>query len=410
MEETRDMQELNYRTAIIKNLSEILPTQWEECRNAPFNEDNNPFLSYAYLRALEAAGCACPKTGWRTHFLTLWQFNDTQNDTPTSLENATLVAALPLYIKSHSYGEYVFDWAWANAYAEHNLDYYPKLLSAIPFTPVSGARLLARNASAMQTLIVALNDYCEQQNYSSCHVLFLPKQQATALQQAGMMLRHGVQFHWSNQNYADFDAFLAQLNQKKRKNINAELRKVREAGITFKHLEGAQISETDWDFFVRCYDNTYAQHGGKGYLNRDFFGQIGAAMPDNLLMIIAMRDNQPIATSLLFKTDDVMYGRYWGAVEYHPCLHFETAYYQPLEYCIKNKINHFEGGAQGEHKMARGFLPTPTYSAHHIQHPAFRDAIARFLTREQAGMAQYVDELTEHSPFDSKHNQNDQLL
>ena len=380
------MQVTNYRTAIIKNLSEISSEQWEQLCAAPFNSGINPFHSYAYLSALEQSGSACAASGWSTHFLTIWQEDQ-------------LHAALPMYLKSHSYGEYVFDWAWASAFEQHNVAYYPKLLAAIPFTPVTGARLLARNASACDALLNMLAEVSQATDTSSCHILFPYEQQAQQLNAVGFMLRYGVQFHWTNNNYVDFADFLSHLTQKKRKNILAERRKVRDANISFRHKTGAQITLTDWDFFYACYQNTHAEHGRAGYLNLEFFLSIAEHMPENLLMIIAIRDDQSIAASLLFHDANSVYGRYWGCVEYHPCLHFETAYYQPIEFCIQQKIHYFEGGAQGEHKMARGFLPTTTYSAHQISHPAFADAVERFLSREEVGINNYINELQEHSPF-----------
>ena len=381
------MQVTDYRTAIISDLSEISANQWDKLHQANFNDDINPFLSYAYLHALEKSGSACANTGWRTNFLTLWQGSE-------------LHAAIPLYLKSHSYGEYVFDWAWANAYQQHNLPYYPKLVSAIPFTPVTGIRLLALSDTARAALVKTLCRYQKDSNTSSCHVLFTTKEQAMQLQDTGFMVRYGVQFHWENEAYRDFSDFLSRLEQKKRKNILAERRQVREAGIHFIHKTGHAISEQDWLFFVQCYRNTYQQHGaGSGYLNLDFFLTIGTSMPDNLLLIIAERNGKPIAASLLFHSKNTVYGRYWGCLEYHPCLHFETAYYQPLEFCINNKIACFEGGAQGEHKMARGFLPQTTYSAHSLAHPAFANAVELFLAREQDGIQNYMDELHEHNPF-----------
>lgn len=380
------MQEPNYRTTVMKDLSEITMAQWEQLRNAPFNGASNPFCSYAYLSAMELSGCATAQTGWQTWYLMIWL-------------GPKLQAAMPLYLKSHSYGEYVFDWSWANAFEQHRLPYYPKLLSAIPFTPVTGPRLLAVDQASFDALLTALAAVNRDSGTSSCHLLFLPEQQAKALEQAGFMLRQGVQFHWTNPGYTDFADFLSRLESKKRKNILAERRKVKDAQISFRHKTGLQITAADWSFFVACYNSTYEQHGGQPYLNLDFFTRIHASMPDNILMIVAMREERPIAASLLFYDDDSVYGRYWGCVEYHPCLHFETAYYQPLEFCIARKIRAFEGGAQGEHKMARGFLPETTYSAHHINHPAFADAIERFLEREQTGIENYINELQEHSPF-----------
>lgn len=375
---------LNYRTRIIASLAEAGQAQWTSLLS--LQADANPFLSYAFLDALHASGSAARKSGWQPQFLTLWQ-------------DDMLAAAMPLYVKSHSYGEYVFDWAWADAYRRNGLDYYPKLLSAIPFTPVTGGRLLARDEAARSALVKALLALQQQADVSSTHVLYPPPSQAEALEGAGFLLRHGVQFHWLNDGYDDFEQFLSTLEQKKRKNIRAERRKVRDAGITFRRLEGAQIAEADWRFFKRCYDHTYAAHYSSPYLNLDFFLRIGASMPQNLLLVIAERDGKPIASSLVVHDGQTLYGRYWGALEQHACLHFETAYYQPLEFCIERGLAAFEGGAQGEHKMARGFLPQKTWSAHWLAHPAFSDAVERFLEQESGGIAAYMDELDERNPF-----------
>jgi len=375
---------LNYRTRIVSSLSEIGAAAWDELIG--LQADANPFLSYAFLHALHESGCASAESGWQPQYVTLWV-------------GEQLHAALPLYAKNHSYGEYVFDWAWAEAYKRNGLEYYPKLLSAIPFTPVSGSRLLARDADATAALIEIMCAIREGSATSSMHVLYPPPQQAEALKRAGFMLRSGVQFHWLNAGYRNFDDFLATLERKKRKNIRAERRKVQEAGVTFRHVEGADATEADWRFFKRCYDQTYSAHYSTPYLNLDFFLRIGATMPQHILLIVAERDGRPIASSLVIHTDKTLFGRYWGALEQVPCLHFETAYYQPLEYCIAHGIECFEGGAQGEHKMARGFLPQKTWSAHWLAQPAFADAIERFLKQESGGVDSYIDELTERNPF-----------
>ncbi|MGE5651669.1 MAG: GNAT family N-acetyltransferase [Bacillota bacterium] len=377
---------MNYRTRIVSALSEIGQAAWDALVSV--QAERNPFLSYAFLAALHETGCAAPDSGWQPQYLTLWRGNE-------------LCAALPLYVKSHSYGEYVFDWAWADAYRRNGLAYYPKLLSAIPFTPVTGSRLLARDAAAAQQLIDALYALQEHSGLSSTHILFPPAAQAQALQAAGFMLRSGVQFHWLNQGYRNFDDFLSALDRKKRKNIRAERRKVQEAGIRFRHVAGEDATEADWRFFKRCYDRTYAAHYSTPYLNLEFFLRIGETMPQHIRLILAERDGKPIASSLVFHDRLALYGRYWGALEDVPCLHFETAYYQPLEFCIAHGIERFEGGAQGEHKMARGFLPEKTWSAHWLAHPAFADAIERFLQQESGGIDAYIDELDEHTPFKS---------
>ncbi len=378
------LQNPHYRTRILSSLSEAGQSAWDPL--VSLQAERNPFLSFAFLHALHESGSASDDTGWQPHFLTLW-------------EGDSLAAALPLYLKFHSYGEYVFDWAWADAYRRNGLEYYPKLLSAIPFTPVTGARLLATDDAARAALIDALNVVQQAGGVSSTHVLYPPEAQAMQLQQAGFLLRKGVQFHWQNAGYENFEQFLSTLEQKKRKNIRAERRKVAEAGITLRRIRGQDATEADWRFFKRCYDHTYREHYSTPYLNLDFFLRIGATMPQHLLLVVAEREGRPIASSLLVYDETALYGRYWGCVEHHPCLHFETAYYQPLEFCIEQGIASFEGGAQGEHKMARGFLPQATWSAHWLEHPGFSDAVERFLAQEGRGMDAYVTELNERNPF-----------
>jgi predicted N-acyltransferase len=375
---------LNYRTHIASSLSEIGQSAWDNLLAQ--QADSNPFLSYAFLHALHESGSAAPETGWQPQYLGLY-------------DGEALAAAMPLYVKGHSYGEYVFDWAWADAYQRHGLDYYPKLLAAVPFTPVAGARLLAVDDAARAALIDVLNATQRATEVSSTHILFPPEAHARQLAEAGFLLRSGVQFHWLNPGYANFDEFLATLEQKKRKNIRAERRKVREAGVTLRRVRGADILDADWKLFNRCYRHTYQAHYSTPYLNLDFFRRIGRTMPENILLVIAEREGRPIASSLVIHSADTLYGRYWGELEHVPCLHFEAAYYQPLEFCIEQGIKTFEGGAQGEHKMARGFLPTRTWSAHWLAHPSFADAIERFLEREAGGIDDYMDELNERNPF-----------
>ena len=375
---------MNYRTHIVSSLSEIGQAAWDGLLAQ--QEEANPFLSYAFLHALHESGSASPESGWQPQYIALY-------------DGDLLAAALPLYVKGHSYGEYVFDWAWADAYQRHGLDYYPKLLSAVPFTPVAGPRLLAVDGAARTALIAVLNATQRATEVSSTHILFPPEEHARQLQEAGFMLRSGVQFHWLNPGYASFDEFLATLEQKKRKNIRAERRKVLDAGVTLRRVRGADATDADWKLFNRCYRHTYAAHYSTPYLNLDFFRRIGRTMPDNILLVIAEREGSAIAASLVIHSADTLYGRYWGELEHVPCLHFEAAYYQPLEFCIEQGIKTFEGGAQGEHKMARGFLPTKTFSAHWLAHPSFADAIERFLEREASGIDEYMSELNERNPF-----------
>ncbi len=314
--------------------------------------------------------------------------------------NPTWTQNAPFWVST-----YVFDWAWADAYKRNGLEYYPKLLCAVPFTPVQGTRLLAADATARRHLAATLLAFAEQADVSSLHVLFPTTEDAEALTDLGMMQREGVQFHWLNDGYRDFEDFLSTLEQKKRKNIRAERRKVREAGVTMRRVRGEDISDAEWRFFSRCYRQTYREHFSSPYLNLDFFRTIGETMPENLLLVIAEREGKPIASSLVVwqrgenGQGGTLYGRYWGALEHVPCLHFETAYYQPLEFCIEEKLDVFEGGAQGEHKMARGFLPTATRSAHWLAHPAFSDAVARFLENETNHIHAYMHELNERNPF-----------
>ncbi|MFB5151698.1 GNAT family N-acetyltransferase [Burkholderia orbicola] len=384
-------ERIDYRTGILSSPAEVPADEW----NALLARDAQPtpFLRHEFLDALHVARCAVDDAGWSPHFVTL-----------TDANTGRLAAAAPVYAKQHSYGEYVFDWAWADAYQRNNLPYYPKLLCAVPFTPVQGTRLLAADDDARRRLAATLLAFAEQSDVSSLHVLFPTGDEARLLESMGMMLREGVQFHWLNDGYRHFDDFLGTLEQKKRKNIRAERRKVHDAGVTFRRLTGDQITDADWRFFSRCYRQTYREHYSSPYLNLDFFRTIGATMPENLLLVIAEADGQPIASALaVYRRGEhgggTLYGRYWGAIEHVPCLHFETAYYQLLEFCIEAGLDTFEGGAQGEHKLARGFLPTVTHSAHWLAHPAFSDAVARFLERETEHIHAYVDELREHDPF-----------
>jgi predicted N-acyltransferase len=374
---------------VLDDLSEVNPSDWNRLAGG------HPMLSHEFFHALHQTGCAASDSGWLPQFLTLWDEaapNGASGSAPPRLR-----AAMPLYLKSHSYGEYVFDWAWADAYQRHGLAYYPKLLAAIPFSPVSGPRLLAASESARTALVRAALNLAQQT--SSLHVLFPQPAEAALMQSAGMMLRSSVQFHWSNPGYASFDEFLAQMSHDKRKKIRQERRKVRDAGVTMRRLRGAEIKESDWAFFTRCYNRTYREHHSTPYLNLEFFQRLGQTIPGNVLLIVAELEGKPIASALNLYSQQTLYGRYWGALRYVPCLHFETCYYQALEFCIEENIKVFEGGAQGEHKLARGFLPVTTQSAHWLAHPEFSDAVERFLEREHQGITRYVDELNEHSPY-----------
>jgi predicted N-acyltransferase len=333
------------------------------------------------------------------------------------LEHAdVLVGACALYVKTHSYGEYVFDHAWANAYAQHGFSYYPKAVVAVPFTPVPGARLLARTPKDRTVLAQALIQWCDAEKLSSLHLLFESDEDTVACEAAGMMLRHTVQFHWTNTTpgYPDFESFLATLTQEKRKKIRQERRKVNDAGVSFRWSLGRDISPADWDFFYQCYERTYLEHGNAPYLSRDFFQSMADTMAENWLLFVAEREGQAIATSLIALNANptghegtnntpsqmgVAYGRYWGALERVDCLHFEACYYQPLKWCIEHGYHRFEGGAQGEHKMARALLPVKTTSAHWLAHPGFAEAIERYLEREGQGIGEYLEDLEQRVPF-----------
>ena len=343
-----------------------------------------PFVRHEFLSALVETGCAVASRGWLPQFLLLRRAG-------------ALVGAMPLFAKSHSYGEYVFDWAWADAYGRHGVAYYPKLLGAVPFTPVRGSRLLARTAQDKVTLARTALELAR--DTSSLHVLFAPDEEAALLAAQGMMLRRTVQFHWRNEGYADFEAFLGRLSHQRRKNIRQERRRVREAGVSCRWLEGAAIERRHWEFFNRCYRRTYAAHGSTPYLNLEFFLRIGNALPGHFVLVLAERQSAPIGAALLVRDRENLYGRYWGAVEHVPLLHFECCYYQAIEYAIARRLAVFEGGAQGQHKIFRGLLPVEAQSAHWLADARFARAVEEFLQREGAGIARYVDELNEHSPF-----------
>lgn len=373
-------------TRIIDSLAAVPPELWDSLAATQAALSPQPFLRHAFLQALTESGCACPQTGWHPRHLTLWQ-------------DQTLVGAMPLYAKDHSYGEFVFDWSWAEAYQRHGLPYYPKLLANVPFTPVQGSRLLARDEASRKQLLQSALAYARESGMSSLHILFPTPDEAALMKEAGMMIRKGVQFHWRNTGFNDFEEYLAALTRDKRKKIRQERRRVADAGVSLSRLTGAAIEDAHWSFFHRCYQLTYEIRGRQPYLNQDFFRRIGAAMPDNILLVIATRGGAPIAAALNLYGGERLYGRYWGSVEEVPCLHFEACYYQAIEFCIERGIAVFEGGAQGEHKMARGLMPVETLSAHWLAHPEFASAVGRFLAQEEAGIGHYVDELSEHNPF-----------
>ncbi len=364
------------------SLDDVNPEEWNSLAG------KDPFLQHAFLHGLHKTGCAIPDTGWAPQYLLL---NDKDG----------LAAAMPLYLKSHSYGEYVFDWAWADAYQRHGIPYYPKLISAIPFTPITGRRLLATLPEHRNLLATGALELARRAGVTSLHVLFPAATDLDCLAAHGFQVRRGRQFHWQNAGYADFESFLSRLSHDKRKKIRQERRKISESGITFRWLESSEMTPEDWKFFARCYRQTYREHHSSPYLNLEFFLHLGNTMTANTVMIQADRNGLPIAASLMVRNDTHLYGRHWGALEYHPSLHFETCYYQGIEYAISRKLQVFEGGAQGEHKMARGLMPVTTQSAHWLAHPEFSDAIRNFLDRESAIMEEHDRALAERTPFRS---------
>jgi uncharacterized protein len=367
---------------VISALSQIPAEKWNALAGT------HPLLQHAFLSTLESAHCVGSDTGWMPEHLTWW-------------EGEELVAALPLYRKTHSYGEFVFDWSWARAYAEAGGAYYPKLTSALPFTPCPGTRLLARDAATLAACVRDTLAYAREANVSSLHVLLCDGEEANAWSEAGALHRTGLQFHWENAGAATFDDYLAAMTHDKRKRIKQERRKVREAGVTFRVLVGDEITREDWAHFYRCSVSTFGMRGSTPYLTFEFFLEYAQKAPLAQVMVIGERASTPICAALNWRGGDTLYGRYWGALEYVPNLHFEACYYQALEWSLQNGVRRFEGGAQGEHKLARGFLPVETHSAHWIAHPQFADAVARFLQRERAGVTHAISELEESSPFKS---------
>jgi len=374
---------MHLRLEIIDSIGQVAAGDWDALVG------DMPLLSHAFLSALEISGSIGDGTGWQPSPMLVF-------------DEEHLVGAMPLYVKSHSYGEYVFDWAWADAYTRNGLRYYPKLLSAIPFTPITSQRLLTGQPEVQALMIEALTQTMHRHKLSSTHVLFPDADSAHAFRQAGWLQRTGVQFRWQNENFRHFDDFLNTLSHDKRKRIRQERKKVAVAGITCQRIKGADITPEQWEFFYRCYENTYFEHRSSPYLTLSFFQHIGRSMPQNILLILAYSADKPVAAALNIYHQATLYGRYWGAVQYIPNLHFELCYYQAQEFCITEKIEYFEGGAQGEHKLARGFKPRPTCSFHQIAHPEFAKAIKEFVNEESQGIADYASELEERTPFKAR--------
>ena len=352
----------------------------------------HPFLRHEFLHALEASGCASAETGWQPCHLLLLDNKD------------RTVGAMPLYLKSHSRGEFVFDWAWAAAYQRAGHDYYPKLLNAIPFTPVTGPRFLGTGSAGQPTetrslLLAGAVELAERLEASSLHCLFPTPEDAEWMEEKGMMLRADCQFHWKDEGYKDFSEFLKAFSSPKRKKVNRERRRVREAGIRFETLNGAALTPELWDTLYPLYAASYLKRGQYPYLNHEFFEQVTRQMPESLVIFLARLDGEPVALAICFRSDNALYGRYWGSAGYYHSLHFETCYYQGIEYCIREGLSLFDPGVQGEHKLARGFSPATSYSTHWVRHAGFADALTGYLSDERKQVARYVEIAGEHTPF-----------
>jgi len=381
---------------IVQSLAAIPAGEWDACANPAgtpptgLDETHNPFVSHAFLSSLEEAGCVGRRTGW----------------TPLHLvahgEDGRVAGAAPCYAKSHSMGEYVFDGGWAEAYKRAGGRYYPKLQVAVPFTPVTGPRLLLRPdapADTREGLVQGLAALRERIGASSTHVTFLGREEARLLERSGYLRRTDKQFHWLNEDYGSFDAFLAALSSRKRKTIRRERREALANGITISQLSGREITEAHWDAFFAFYMDTGSRKWGRPYLNRTFFSLIGERMAERILLVIASRDGRPIAGAINLIGDRALYGRNWGCIEDHPFLHFEVCYYQAIEFALARGLGRVEAGAQGEHKLARGYRPVTTFSAHDIADPGFRRAVADYLERERGYVAEAQAEYEEALPF-----------
>jgi uncharacterized protein len=363
---------------------------WNACANPEGAADPHPFTRYEFFAALEESGSAHARTGWRPCHLTVDR-------------GGRVEGILPLYLKSHSQGEYVFDQGWAEAFERAGGEYYPKLQASVPFTPVTGSRFLiaggADKTDIRETLLAAGETAAGELKASSLHITFLTEDEWNAAGAAGYLQRTDQQFHWANRGYDSFDQFLGELSSAKRKNLRKERAAVREAGVEFEWLTGADLTEARWDEFFAFYMDTGGRKWGHPYLTREFFSRVGASMADQILLVIAKLDGRAIAGALNFFGEGVLFGRNWGCSEFVPFLHFETCYYQAIDFAIARKLRKVEAGAQGAHKLLRGYLPAPTYSAHYIVHSGLRRAVGDYLNRERQAVAEHIEELAEHGPF-----------
>lgn len=380
------------RTSFHSSLTTVPAAEWNNLLSSDF-----PHLSHEFLLTLEESGAASTETGWTPCHITL------ETDSPSE---SGLIGAVPLYLKYHSYGEYIFDWAWAHAYSKAGLEYYPKLLSGVPFTPITGPKLLIRKTpdsnDIRHELIKSVHALAEEHNASSIHWLFIDACDDAALVGNGFLPRTGNQFHWENRAYPDFTAYLATMSSRKRKNIARERRRVVDDGVTFRWYDGDTATPEHWRLFYGYYRSTIEQHGAIPYLNLDFFERLAAKMPDRIRLLIAEQNDCPVAGAFFLAGPDSLYGRYWGCSKWIADLHFETCYYQPIEYCIETGRSRFEAGAQGEHKLSRGLLPAQIRSAHWLREPGFFNAVGQYVARESQDVETYRAILETHSPFKSE--------
>ena len=376
---------MKHRITVHEQISDIPARDWNALGVAPY-----PFLRHEFLAALEQTGCLGERWGWIPRHLAIHG------------DHGRLVGAAPLYLKFNSYGEFVFDWSWADAYQRNGLAYYPKLVSASPYTPATGPKLLfdpQAGSEVRELLMDGALQLARQADCSSLHWLFPPDDEMEQLEKQGFMRRTGCQFHWHNHGYCDFDDFLATFSSAKRKQVRRERRRVSEAGVKFRLLNGHDASKTDWTDFHQLYESTFDKRGGMPTLSLAFFQRIASDMPDSVLLVQAVHQERVVAAAFNLVGSDTLYGRHWGCREEFHSLHFEACYYQGLQYCIEQGLQRFEPGAQGEHKISRGFLPTPTWSAHWLASEHFSQAVQRYLEQETEGMQEYIAELATHSPY-----------
>jgi len=370
---------------VLPRIKDVPADQWDACAGG-----KNPFVSHAFLNALEESGSVTGKTGWQPQHLMVTD------------ENGEATACLPMYLKNHSYGEYIFDWGWADAYERAGGSYYPKLQCAVPFTPATGPRLLVKDGAPDQVynvLIAAMIELSRQHDVSSLHITFPPEDQWRRLGDAGFLQRTSKQFHWENRGYETFGDFLAQLNSRKRKAIRKERRQVADQGVELLRLTGDDLTEDHWDAFYHYYIDTIGRKWGRPYLTREFFSILGETMSDLAMLVIAEHDGRRVAGALNLIGDDTLFGRNWGCIDDFKFLHFEACYYQAIDFAIERKLKWVEAGAQGPHKIQRGYLPREVYSAHWIEDPNFRDAVERFVAQERKQVDYEIEGLMEYSPY-----------